>query len=198
MTFTIAADKKAWLRDHPLELSIVFLTPPFLPSSLQAARVLRLLRLLRLLALLEYAKKLFSLGGLRYAALLAVMTALGGGAALASAENISTWDGVWWSVATMTTVGYGDIYPHTTLGRVIAMGVMVVGIGFLSIIIGAVAQRFVATEVKTDVAEAQEELSVELGEAEADLMGELEGIATRLRELESVVTRLAQQRPASR
>jgi hypothetical protein len=36
-----------WLRQHPLELAIVVLTPPFLPSSLQTARLFRLVRLLR-------------------------------------------------------------------------------------------------------------------------------------------------------
>src|SRR6185312_4243641 len=40
-----------WLRDHPLEVAIVVLTPPFLPASLQALRLFRLLRLLRLFRL---------------------------------------------------------------------------------------------------------------------------------------------------
>jgi hypothetical protein len=39
----VVPDRRAWLRRHPLEVAIVVLTPPFLPASLQAARVLRLL-----------------------------------------------------------------------------------------------------------------------------------------------------------
>ena len=41
----VVPDRGRWLRDHPLEVAIVVLTPPFLPASLQAARAFRLLRL---------------------------------------------------------------------------------------------------------------------------------------------------------
>lgn len=145
----VVPDRGRWLRAHPLEVAIVVLTPPFLPASLQALRVFRLLRLLRLIAVVGYARRLFSLDGLRYAALLAVLAALGGGAAFSAVEgkDVSTWDGVWWAVTTMTTVGYGDLSPATDLGRVIAIAVMLVGIGFLTLLIGAVSERFVAHEL---------------------------------------------------
>src|SRR4051812_47086929 len=41
---------------------------------------------------------------------------------------------MWWSVQTLTTVGYGDIVPHTTWGRVVGSAVMVLGLTFLSIL----------------------------------------------------------------
>jgi voltage-gated potassium channel len=165
----------------------VILTPPFLPASLQAARALRLLRLLRLLLVLRLARRVFSLEGLRYVALLAALTALGGGAAFAAAEgrDVSTWDGVWWAVTTMTTVGYGDISPATDLGRGIAMVLMLVGIGFLAVLTGAVAERFLATRIE----EAQEETSEEVEEAEAEVLAEVRAIATRLNELERRLAR---------
>jgi voltage-gated potassium channel len=155
----------------------VVLTPPFLPSSLQAIRAFRLLRLLRLLRLAKIGRRLFSTQGLQYAALLALLTALGGGAAFASVEKgHSTWDGVWWAVTTMTTVGYGDLYPTTTEGRVLAIVVMLVGIGFIAILTGAVAQRFLASDVHA---------------IEADIAGEAESIDTILSELRGVRERLA-------
>jgi voltage-gated potassium channel len=182
-----------WLRRHPLDLAIVVLTPPFLPASLQSLRVFRLARLLRLLRLAPLARRFFSLEGVHYAGVLALVTAFGGGAAFASAEgrDISTWDGVWWSVSTMTTVGYGDIYPHTNLGRVIAMSLMLVGIGFIAILTAALAERFVASEVREETAEVVEEVE----EAEAVVLRELRAVTAQLQELEARVARMRKGRP---
>ena len=52
-------------------------------------------------------------------------------------------DGMWWAVTTMTTVGYGDIAPGTTGGRVLAIVVMVLGIGFMAILTANIAAWFV-------------------------------------------------------
>jgi voltage-gated potassium channel len=48
LMLSVVDSRSRWLRDHPLDVAIIVLTPPFLPAALQAARVLRLLRLLRL------------------------------------------------------------------------------------------------------------------------------------------------------
>jgi hypothetical protein len=78
------------------------------------------------------------------------LTALSGGAAFAALEEgRSTWDDVWWAVTTMTTVGYGDMYPATTAGRAMAMVVMLVGIGSIAVLTGVVAERFLSPQVET-------------------------------------------------
>jgi voltage-gated potassium channel len=188
----VVPNRWRWLRTHPLEVIVVVLTPPFLPASLQAARVLRLLRVLRVLRLMTALRKLYTFEGLRYAALVAVMTALGGGAAFSAVEQghneavTNTWDGVFWAVTTMTTVGYGDIYPRTDGGRLIAIAVMIVGIGFLSMLIGAAAERFVSP----DIAEAEEKVATEVEDSEADVLREIEEISERLRRVEAGVRRL--------
>jgi voltage-gated potassium channel len=137
-----------WIRSHPLEVAIVTLTPPFLPASLQAARIFRLLRLLPLLRAGILARHLLTSEGVRDAAVFALLTVLAGGAAYAAVENaeggehLSTWDGVWWALTTVTTVGYGDSYPHTEVGRLIAVCVMLTGIGLVAIVTAAAAERF--------------------------------------------------------
>jgi voltage-gated potassium channel len=45
-------------------------------------------------------------------------------------ENIG--QSLWWSVATLTTVGYGDIYPITGLGKVLSSAIALIGIGFVA------------------------------------------------------------------
>ena len=128
----VVPDRGKWLRSHPLEVAIVVLTPPFAPASMQAARVFRLLRLLRLLKVALLARRVLSTEGVRDAAVLALVTVLAGGSGFAAVEKsqqLSAWDGVWWAMTTVTTVGYGDVSPKTDAGRVIAMIVMTVGIG---------------------------------------------------------------------
>ena len=49
-----------------------------------------------------------------------------------SHEFPSTWDGIWWAVVTVTTVGYGDKVPKTVQGQTIAIVVMLFWDGFLS------------------------------------------------------------------
>jgi voltage-gated potassium channel len=181
---SVVPERWQWVRSHPLEIVIVVLTPPFLPSSLQALRALRVLRLLRLLRLAQFARRTFSIDGLRYAAILAVLTAVGGGYAYSAAEGAqepapSTWDGIWWAVSTMTTVGYGDQYPTTTLGRIYAIALMLIGIGFVAILTGAIAERFLSSQIEQAV-EASEEVEA----AEVEVLTELREITVRLQALE--------------
>jgi voltage-gated potassium channel len=177
----VVPSKRRWLLENPLEVAIVLFTPPFLPASLQALRVFRLLRLARLFRLAPLARRLFSLEGLRYVALLALLTVLGGGAAFAAIEkDSSTWDGVWWAMSTMTTVGYGDVRPHTDLGRILAIAIMLIGIGFVAILTGAVAERFLAPEIE-EVAEATHERET----TDSDVVEELREVRNRLDRLEA-------------
>jgi voltage-gated potassium channel len=181
----VTPDRSRWLLRHPLKVAIVLFTAPFMPASLQSARVLRVLRVVRVFRAAQVAQRLFSLDGLRFATLLVVVTALGGGAAFANVEGreISTWDGVWWAITTMTTVGYGDISPQSDAGRTVAIVVMLVGIGFVALLTGSVAQRFLEGETR-------QEVDHEAGKASSDLTAELSAIRERL---EMIERRLARQ-----
>ncbi len=54
-------------------------------------------------------------------------------------------DGLWWGIQTVTTVGYGDLVPTSTAGRLLAALVMVLGIGFLTVITAAITSAFVGS-----------------------------------------------------
>ena len=124
---------------------------------------------------------MFTLDGIRYAAVLSGVVLLGGAEAFAAAENVSLGTGIYWALQTMTTVGYGDVPPKTPLGKVIACILMVVGIGFFALITGAVAQRFLSTEI--------EEVGEEIEASEAEILEQIEVLGRQLQTLEATVRR---------
>lgn len=141
----VVPDRRRWLIANPMDILIVVLTPPFLPVTLKLARVLPIVRLFWLVVVTHRVRKVFSLQGLRFAALVVFTIVVGGGVLFVAVEpgqNLSTWDGLWWATETVTTVAYGDIYPTTALGRIVATIVMTAGIGFVALLTGALAQRF--------------------------------------------------------
>ena len=70
--------------------------------------------------------------------------------------NIQTpFDSLWWAVSTMTTVGYGDKYPVTTEGKLVAMVLMVVGVGLFGVLTGLFARLFVDPELRREDSDIQ-------------------------------------------
>jgi len=75
-------------------------------------------------------------------------------------SNIRTaQDAMWWAVSTMTTVGYGDTYPTTAEGRLVAVFLMAAGVGVFGTVSGLVASWFLspaAQETDSDLTEVKE------------------------------------------
>jgi voltage-gated potassium channel len=185
LMLSVVPRKRTWLARHPLDVLIVVFTPPFLPAALQSLRVLRLLRVLRIIRALPAARHLFAPEGFRWVALVATTIIVGSGAIFAAAEsdqNLTTWDGIWWSITTVTTVGYGDISPETDVGRTIAIVVMVTGIGFVAFVTAAIAERFIHREVRAAVEEGT-------GDAEAEILSDVRDMRQRLDRIEQRLTR---------
>jgi voltage-gated potassium channel len=185
---SVVPNRKHWLVTHPLEVAIVLATGPFLPTSLQSARVLRALRVLRVLRLVPSARRVFSLDGVRIAAVLLVLAILGGGAVFHALEknhnaHASLWDGVWWAASTVTTVGANDVYPQTTEGRILALVLMFVGLAFVALVTGAAAQRFLSSQVD-ELAEGEEKIEADIKTAGTDIVSELREVALRITEIE--------------
>lgn len=137
-----APNKALYLKKHPLEVAAVAL--PFL-------RPLRLLRFISFGALVFEKVNLGKSVAISIKVILTslFLTYLAGieitlaerGQPGATIQGVG--DGFWWAITTLTTVGYGDIYPTTTQGRFIAVGLMVSGICVLGVISATVAAWFV-------------------------------------------------------
>jgi voltage-gated potassium channel len=78
-------------------------------------------------------------------------------------------DGLWWAIQTVTTVGYGDLVPTSTTGRFVATLVMVVGIGFLTVITAAITSAFVESARRRFEGTRTDTLSAKLDEIDMRL-----------------------------
>jgi len=63
-------------------------------------------------------------------------------------ESAKFGDGLWWTIVTMSTVGYGDFYPQTLGGRILAVFIMTTGIGILSMLIASLAELLIEKKLK--------------------------------------------------
>ena len=86
-------------------------------------------------------------------------------------------DGIWWALVTLTTVGYGDIVPESLWGRTMGVGVMVLGVTFISFLTATVTSLFVASE--------EDDRELIRREREAALLAAVQRIEDRLAAIES-------------
>ena len=146
------ADKK-WRFMRWGWIDLVSSIPAF--SILRMGRAFRLIRLLRILRAFRSTKHLVNHlfrskahGAFTTVSAIAVIMILFSSIAILQVEhapssNIKTAeDAIWWAYVTITTVGYGDKYPVTTEGRIIASFLMTVGVGLLGTFTGFVASWF--------------------------------------------------------
>jgi voltage-gated potassium channel len=75
---------------------------------------------------------------------------------------------LWWAVQTVTTVGYGDVVPHETIGRVIGTVVMLTGIGFIAVMTAAVTASLIEQARRRQAADTPDS-TVQLDRIEARL-----------------------------
>jgi voltage-gated potassium channel len=105
-------------------------------------------------------------------------------------SSITTFgDALWWTMTTISTVGYGDRYPVTVEGRLVAVSLMVAGIALLGVVTASLASWFVENLRRTGAAVEREldEVSADVDRAEAQLaavLAELRSINARLDALE--------------
>jgi voltage-gated potassium channel len=167
----LAEDRRGWFVRNLHELLIVAL--PFF-------RPLRLLRLVTLLSVLHRTVGETLRGRVvTYVAASAALLVFVGALAVLDVEQtapdakiLTFGDAMWWAVATITTVGYGDMYPVTTLGRIVAAALMMSGIAVLGVVTASIASWLVQRiEESTEAAaeSAERPVIAEVGELAAEV-----------------------------
>lgn len=140
--FFLVKDKIDFIKRNPFD----FIAAIPLDSTFQFARLVRLFRIIRFLHLLKntsFYTILHTNGLIKTLAAVGILIFLSAIPITYLESDVDTFmDGIWWAVVTATTVGYGDIAPETTIGRVIAMILMIFGIGLIGMVTGSIATHF--------------------------------------------------------
>jgi voltage-gated potassium channel len=180
LKLAIAPRRLRFVREAWFDLALIVLSPPVLvPQRLESLRSLRALRLARLLRFMRLVRAFgVAFIGLRmsrrallhknfhYVVLIACVTIGLGAVAIYGVEreinpNVhSIGDALWWAVVTATTVGYGDVSPVTWEGRLIAVGLMLVGIAVIGVFTATLASFFFDQQKADQHAEMQARLDV--------------------------------------
>lgn len=136
-----------------------FYLPLLFPFDLRVLRILRLFRLLRIFKLGRLSKSLQTITSvlkeskseLSITLFVAFILMILSSTLMYYVENEAQPDkfenigqSLWWSVATLTTVGYGDIYPITGLGKVLSSVIALIGIGFVALPTGIISSAFIS------------------------------------------------------
>jgi voltage-gated potassium channel len=184
----LAPERWRWVRTHVIDLLVVAV--PFF-------RPLRLLRLFAILA--EFTRRSQrSLAGRATALVFTVAAVIMTVCAIVvfsfersdPHSNIKTFpESLWWSVSTVTTVGYGDAYPSTPGGRAVAVILMLTGIALVGTITAAIASWFVGSTQKAN-REAAEEDAQQAQKERQTLMSELASMKATLDQLRSEIQSL--------
>ena len=154
-------DKVGYTKKSWLNLLIIILSPPLIApqgfASVRALRALRALRAFRSLRILIAVKRgikpilnVFEKNSLHYVTIITVILIAVSSIGFSWLENRDLSYGLWWAITTVTTVGYGDTYPETNIGRIFAVVVMIIGIGFVSILTANIASYFVEKDLKNE------------------------------------------------
>ncbi len=177
----LAPSKRHFVSHNIIDLLFVLI--PFLRPLrvLRSARAFALLRATRgvvvLMRAVDAVQDVLKRHKLGYTLLIALVVVVGSGFLVATIEeaspdrNITSIpDGLWWAVTTITTVGYGDKFPVTPIGRAIGAGVMILGIGLFGLLAASLASLLVEKDLEKGIDPQISEISERLERIEGLLL----------------------------
>ena len=163
--FSLAPRKRIFVKTHVLDLlAIIPYNEVF--TFLRFSRVGRFARLAKLSRLIglsskHISKRINRRNGFYFLLSVNSIIILISSAVIARVEHHNFIDAIWWSVATVTTVGYGDIVPKTLVGKAVAVILMFSGIATLGLLTSSLNNIFVRSGRQTErkLAELKKELA---------------------------------------
>lgn len=135
-----------------------FYIPLLIPIDLRVLRVIKVIRLLRIFKVNRYTNALVTVAEvlkkrssqLISSMLIVLLLMVISSVIMYNVENpaqpevfTNAFSGLWWAVATFTTVGYGDIYPITAFGKVLSAVIALLGIGLVAVPTGIISAGFI-------------------------------------------------------
>lgn len=156
--------KLRYLRRNWANVLIIILAFPLLFDVVQELAVLRIVRLFFMIGLFAHnmtvIRNVLAQNHLGKTLIVATLFITGGGILIATIDPgiKSVWDGIWWAWVTVTTVGYGDVVPQSTEGRVFASLLMLVGVTLVSLITANVSAYLLSKQTQKEIRYDQREL----------------------------------------
>lgn len=147
--FKISENKKVFILNNKIDLiSIIPVNTLFKALRIfKIGKVLKLFKVFRTMIFFSRIKtsfeKFIRTNNFHYVLYSTIMIVFLGATGISIVEKMNLSDSLWWSFVTATTVGYGDISPETSIGRIIAAILMIVGIGFIGMLTGTIATFFI-------------------------------------------------------
>lgn len=175
----IAKNKKTFFQKNFFDLLSIIPVVGFFQffRISRLVRLIRVLRIVRLVGLTGRLKVFIKTNGLVYYLYVSVAVLLISAFLYSISEKVNFPNALWWAITTATTVGYGDISPTTPTGRLAAVLIMILGIGFVGLLTSSIT-NFFSNQVSNDL---QDELQT-LRKENQQLAEKLDKIENLIRE----------------
>ncbi|GEN94155.1 potassium channel family protein [Pediococcus ethanolidurans] len=152
----LSKNKKSFLINNSFDmLGLVPLHPVF--AIFRIERVIRIVRYYHLFWRLgldgkftKAAHRFFYSTGFVYLLYASVVILVLSALLYSIVEKISLANALWWAITTATTVGYGDVFPHTAIGKIIASVLMLGGIGFIGLLTSTITGFFTSNNANVE------------------------------------------------